>query len=394
MIGRTAVQPVSSQREEVGRLGRAFAAISVERPWPMGAGHPAAVYLPIAMVVLLVGGPRGLFERRPRAERNGLLVAFGGGRRRRLGGAVKAVQHGPAAARRGPPAFMAYTLEVITSRALGAGTPSDQRNRMTWNQTNATRLGGLAGRRNGDVQPADRPPGDPSRESPADYGHGPGRLEDRTGRHDADRAPERRGADHAPQGGLDSASRREVARLGPGEAQSPPSSSPARADRRARAAPGRGFARRTTRAFRSRIRSTCPSRSTPGPRPSTSVTPMQSSWSSPTGWTPVFPWSPGTHTWVTGCCSSGGCVPEAFIYLMGDTSIVSERVRRGLAAYAHVERVSSGDAAAISSAFAGYRDFGLDQGYCISSSAHTSVGESGRWGTTLSLSMPTTGNWR
>ena len=38
--------------------------------------------------------------------------------------------------------FMAYTLYVIASRALGSGSPSDQSNRVTWNQKNAARVGG------------------------------------------------------------------------------------------------------------------------------------------------------------------------------------------------------------------------------------------------------------
>jgi hypothetical protein len=39
-------------------------------------------------------------------------------------------------------AFMLYTLTVIARRALGSGEPSDQRNRVTWNQKNVTRVGG------------------------------------------------------------------------------------------------------------------------------------------------------------------------------------------------------------------------------------------------------------
>ena len=38
--------------------------------------------------------------------------------------------------------FMLITLYVIASRALGIGTPSDQSARVTWNQKNATRVGG------------------------------------------------------------------------------------------------------------------------------------------------------------------------------------------------------------------------------------------------------------
>ena len=38
--------------------------------------------------------------------------------------------------------FMAFTLYVIASRAIGSGAPSDQSNRVTWNQKNVTRVGG------------------------------------------------------------------------------------------------------------------------------------------------------------------------------------------------------------------------------------------------------------
>jgi hypothetical protein len=54
---------------------------------------------------------------------------------------------------------------------------------------------------------------------------------------------------------------------------------------------------------------------------------------------------------------------EAFIYLFGDTSVISERVARELSAWAHVERVPGRDPFEISVAFAGYRDAGLNQGY-------------------------------
>lgn len=60
---------------------------------------------------------------------------------------------------------------------------------------------------------------------------------------------------------------------------------------------------------------------------------------------------------------------EAFVYLMGDTSVISDRVERELAAYGHVQRIPGRDAASISLAFARYRDFGLNQGYWISYSA-------------------------
>ena len=56
---------------------------------------------------------------------------------------------------------------------------------------------------------------------------------------------------------------------------------------------------------------------------------------------------------------------EAFIYLFGDASIISEGAARELARYGHVQRVPGRDAYEISVAFAGFRDSGLDQGYWI-----------------------------
>ena len=40
--------------------------------------------------------------------------------------------------------FMAFTLITIARRAIGSGEPSDQSNRVTWNQKNAIRVGGPA----------------------------------------------------------------------------------------------------------------------------------------------------------------------------------------------------------------------------------------------------------
>lgn len=56
---------------------------------------------------------------------------------------------------------------------------------------------------------------------------------------------------------------------------------------------------------------------------------------------------------------------EAFIYLFGDASIISEGVARELARYGHVQRVPGRDAYEISVTFAGFRDSGLNQGYWI-----------------------------
>ncbi len=42
--------------------------------------------------------------------------------------------------------LMGYSLALIAARALGSGSPSDQANRVTWNEKNATRVGGADGR--------------------------------------------------------------------------------------------------------------------------------------------------------------------------------------------------------------------------------------------------------
>lgn len=60
---------------------------------------------------------------------------------------------------------------------------------------------------------------------------------------------------------------------------------------------------------------------------------------------------------------------EAFIYLFGDESVISERVKRELARYGHVQRVPGRDPYEISVVFAGYRDAGLNQGYWIGASS-------------------------
>lgn len=56
---------------------------------------------------------------------------------------------------------------------------------------------------------------------------------------------------------------------------------------------------------------------------------------------------------------------EAFVYLFGDSTIISNSVARELARYGQVQRVPGHDAAEISVLFAGYRDFGMNQGYWI-----------------------------
>ena len=56
---------------------------------------------------------------------------------------------------------------------------------------------------------------------------------------------------------------------------------------------------------------------------------------------------------------------ESFIYLFGDSTIISAKVARELASYGHVQRVPGGDAFDLSVNFAGYRDAGLNQGYWI-----------------------------
>lgn len=56
---------------------------------------------------------------------------------------------------------------------------------------------------------------------------------------------------------------------------------------------------------------------------------------------------------------------DAFIYLFGDSSIISARVAQELSVYGHVQRVPGRDAFELSVNFAGFRDSGLNQGYWI-----------------------------
>lgn len=56
---------------------------------------------------------------------------------------------------------------------------------------------------------------------------------------------------------------------------------------------------------------------------------------------------------------------EAFIYLFGDESLISNNIARQLAEYGHVQRIPGRDAFEISLNFAGYRDSGFNQGYWI-----------------------------
>lgn len=59
---------------------------------------------------------------------------------------------------------------------------------------------------------------------------------------------------------------------------------------------------------------------------------------------------------------------EAFIYLFGDETVISGRVKRELARYGHVQRVPGRDPYELGVVFASYRDVGLNQGYWIRSS--------------------------
>jgi hypothetical protein len=59
---------------------------------------------------------------------------------------------------------------------------------------------------------------------------------------------------------------------------------------------------------------------------------------------------------------------EAFIYLFGDSSIISPKVAAALAPYGHVQRIPGATPTAISIAFAGFRDAGFNQGFWVRSS--------------------------
>ncbi|HXG86182.1 MAG TPA: DUF2231 domain-containing protein [Pyrinomonadaceae bacterium] len=56
---------------------------------------------------------------------------------------------------------------------------------------------------------------------------------------------------------------------------------------------------------------------------------------------------------------------EAFVYLFGDESLISENIARQLSQYGHVQRIPGRDAFEIAANFAGYRDAGANQGYWI-----------------------------
>jgi hypothetical protein len=59
---------------------------------------------------------------------------------------------------------------------------------------------------------------------------------------------------------------------------------------------------------------------------------------------------------------------EAYIYLFGDASVISEQVAVELARYGHVQRIHGATPSEIAVTFAGYRDAGINQGYWLSSS--------------------------
>lgn len=56
---------------------------------------------------------------------------------------------------------------------------------------------------------------------------------------------------------------------------------------------------------------------------------------------------------------------QAFLYLFGDSIIISNSVARELEQYGQVQRIPGHGVADISVHFAGYRDFGMNQGYWI-----------------------------
>lgn len=71
---------------------------------------------------------------------------------------------------------------------------------------------------------------------------------------------------------------------------------------------------------------------------------------------------------------------ESFVYLMGDSTLISNRVARVLGGYAHVQRIGGETPQAVSVNFARYRDHGMNQGRWIGFSRRDfgwSVTESG-----------------
>jgi hypothetical protein len=59
---------------------------------------------------------------------------------------------------------------------------------------------------------------------------------------------------------------------------------------------------------------------------------------------------------------------EAYIYLFGDSSVISDHVAAELARHGHVQRIRGANPSEIAVAFAGYRDAGINQGYWLFSS--------------------------
>lgn len=60
---------------------------------------------------------------------------------------------------------------------------------------------------------------------------------------------------------------------------------------------------------------------------------------------------------------------EAYIYLFGGSTEISDHVAAELARYGHVQRIRGANPSEIAVAFAGYRDAGINQGYWFFSSA-------------------------
>ena len=139
--------------------------------------------------------------------------------------------------------FMAYTLYVIASRALGAGTASDQQNRVTWNQKNATRLGGTSDAETATYVLQTAYPATRAENRPRVVVTVPDDWRIALAATPLIARPTNAALIVSSPSGLDAESRREIARLGAADVESPPSNAPAewasRVDERLASASGR-----------------------------------------------------------------------------------------------------------------------------------------------------------
>lgn len=212
---------------------------------PLGAGGAAVSSFVFAITLGSLGGlAGGLLGTRSEARRVGGAPGDHEKKGKAHHGSHAWVQRLPVYGTFALAAVMTYTLYVIASRALGDGTPSDQGNRVTWNQKNASRLGGASDDETAPsilraAYPATRTENRPRMVMalPDDWRISLAGTPLIARPASAALIIADRG------GGLDTAERREIARLGAGEAELPSTAAPAvwaaRVDERLASATGR-----------------------------------------------------------------------------------------------------------------------------------------------------------